>query len=338
MICRKCAENVMSGIPSTFNSSRNYTVLGRGPAGRDNSMNYNISVIQLIRGRKYQRVEDIRRLAAKKIADTIVVMPRDASLPLDDLTSEFPHLRIVLFPREMYYDTASAGSLINISMGEAKRDLVCVIWNDMELHLSESAFRGLDPSVLCFLPLLKDSKGNPVPSLFVPAGNPSMKSLTFREPLGILPDGREQESLLAADYCGVYNRQRFIRSGGYDEELTNQHWQKLEFGYRSRLWGERFVSLNALRFQYLETISAEESTPDEDYLRFYLKTLAVRYTGDRAELPWGKFWPFYRAGRIGVFQALDQFRRLRKWVREHRYNFRWDVRQMIELWGEHHVF
>jgi hypothetical protein len=324
----------MNGTRLTSERPDSYTVLGRGP---DSSLLGNtrpISAVHIIRGRKYQRLEDIRHLASLKYFDTIVLMPRDNALPYEELVAEFPNLRLFLFDAPAFAGGRSPGSLINLGIREAAGEAVLVSWGGTTVNLEPDSVAGLSGSVLCYVPQLRKPGGALMPSMFVPAGDGQGGPGAPVKPVPVVPDGRENESLFPPDYMALYVKERFSRIGGYDEQFSNPYWQKLEFGYRSRLWGERMRYLPGFRIDYLNQPEVEESTPDEDYLRLYLRTIAIRYTGDRAYLPLGRFWPYYRAGNRNIIRAWESFARERAWVRKHRYNYRFDLRQLIELWGE----
>jgi hypothetical protein len=324
----------MNGTRLTSEKSENYTVLGRGPDSSLLKKSRPVSLVNIIRGRKYQRLEDIRHLASLNYFDTIVMLPRDNALPYEELVSEFPNLRLFLFDPPLLEPRRSPGTLINLGIREAAGEVALFCWGGTGVSISQEAVAQLRSSVLCYVPQLRKPGGGLLPSMFVPAGQSEGASAAPIKPVPVIPDGRENESLFPPDYLGLYIKERFTRVGGYDESFSNPYWQKLEFGYRSRLWGERIAYLPGFRVDYHNEPEVEESTPDEDYLRLYLRTQAIRYTGDRAQLPAGRFWAYYRAGNSNLFQAWERFAGERRWVKKHRYHYRFDLRQLVELWGE----
>ena len=322
----------MSGIPTTSEEHKNYTMLGRGPDSSRSFSAPNLSLLQLVRGRKYQRIEDIKRIATKKILDIIIMLPRNNALPYDELISEHAHLRLMLFDPD-YYERSSVGSLINAGMAEAAGELVMVIWNGVHINFDATLIETIDRNILCHLPLIQNAKGTSIPSLFVPTPIRKGPRERFIEPLPLLPD-EDIHSLLPYDYSGIYVKERFNRSGGFADDISHSYWQKLEFGYRAWLWGERLRYLPGFSLKYSEEKEAEESTPNEDYLRFYLRMIAVVYTGDRAILPLRQFWHYLRAGTRSIFGAWPRFIAERRWVRKYAYHYRSDAPQFVELWGE----
>ncbi|MGI9255682.1 MAG: hypothetical protein ACR2PY_01960 [Salinispira sp.] len=321
----------MSGIPTIFDIRKNYTVLGRGPENRISR--FGLSVLQLVRDRKYQRTEDIRKIASRNFSDVIVMLPRDNILPYEELVSEFSNLRLILFDPH-FYRQSSIGALINAGIVEARCEFVALVWNGVNIVFDMKLLQHMDRETLCYLPYIQDNKGRIIPSFFVPTPTKEGRKEHFVEPQPILPSENENQSLFPCDYSGIYVKERFTRCGGFDAHMNNPYWQKLEFGYRARLWGERLQHLPGLKIEYAEELQPEETTPDEDYLRFYLRILAVLYTGDYAKLPIKKFWPYFRAGNCGIPAALRNFMRERHWIKKHAYNYRFDARQMVELWGE----
>ena len=321
----------MNGTPITSKTHKNYTVLGRGPDS-DRSTS-SLSVLQLLRGRKYQRIEDIRKIASGNFFDVIILLPRNDALPYEELVSEYSNLRLMFFDPD-YYERSSVGALINAGMAEAAGELVLVSWNGIEINLNEAALAQIRPETLCYVPCVRNSMGAIIPSLHVPAKTGTEGKNRFIEPVAIVPDGREQQSLFPHDYSGIYVKERFDRCGGFDDRMRNTYWQKLEFGCRAWLWGERIEYLAEFQLRYTEEGITEESTPDEDYLRFYLKVIAVSYTGDHAVLFMRQFRHYLRAGKRNIFGALRRFIREKRWVQRHAYNYRFDILHLVELWGE----
>ncbi len=290
--------------------------------------------MSIIRGRKYQRREDIQDLASLNYFDTIIMLPRDNALRYEELVADHPNIRLFLFDPGFFSTGGSAGTLINLGIREARGEAVLTVWGDSRPSLSDASLRQISSDVLCYAPMLRKPGASVLPSLFIPAKSPGNDPDRPVEPIPVIPDGREQESLFPSDNMALYIKERFLRVGGYDESFRNSYWQRLEFGFRSRLWGEKILYLNGLRVDYLNDPAVEISTPDEDYLKFYLRIMAIRYTGDKATLPVKRFWHFYRAGTVGLLKAWERFSMQRRWVHKHRYHYRFDVRQLVELWGE----
>jgi len=139
-------------------------------------------------------------------------------------------------------------------------------------------------------------------------------------------------SLLAYDYCGVYERRRFQSLGGYDPWMGNPYWQKLDMGLRGGLWGERLRFQEGLELRYLEEPVAEDSSPDASYKLFYLKNLAVRFDGEAGLLPPSRRLTYMLRSGSGIMESLKEFREVQAWVHRHRYRFKTDLVGLVNRW------
>jgi hypothetical protein len=131
---------------------------------------------------------------------------------------------------------------------------------------------------------------------------------------------------------GIYDRERFIRLGGFDGTLKNAYWQFMDFGFRSWLWGEEIRSAQQVKISYNGEVPTEDNTIGESYLRFYLKNLAPVFRKDYAHLPFRRFPPYlFRSGE-GLFAAWEAFTESRRWVNLNRYRWRNDARTITDRW------
>jgi hypothetical protein len=152
-------------------------------------------------------------------------------------------------------------------------------------------------------------------------------SLAFRTPR------KEGEStLFPFDYCALYQRESFMRCGGYDSALSNTYWQMLDFGFRCFLWGERLMGSTKLGMAYVGAPPAENATPDDSYKLFYLKNLAVRTRRETGVLPLRMFFDYLIHCGAGPLAAAREFLAAREWVRVHKFRFRREPRDVIERW------
>jgi hypothetical protein len=153
--------------------------------------------------------------------------------------------------------------------------------------------------------------------------------------LKVLPWKPAQEgmrSLYPFDYCGLYSRRRFLQLGGYDLWMTNPYWQKMDFGFRAGLWGETIAWHPRLQFAYTGEPEGEDSTPDSSYKLFFLKNMAVRFTGDSGLLPLSRLPRYALRSGSGLLDALKEFREVRAWVHENRFRFQGDVPSLLGRW------
>jgi hypothetical protein len=106
----------------------------------------------------------------------------------------------------------------------------------------------------------------------------------------------------------------------------------MDFGFRAHLWGEEIRSTQLIRLSYNGEVPPQDSTVDENHLRFYLKNILPVFSGDAAHIPL-RFFPgyFFHSGE-DPFQAWDDFSDVRRWVKENKFRFRRDSRSLMDLW------
>jgi hypothetical protein len=225
------------------------------------------------------------------------------------------------------------GALINRAAREVRGDRFLVVWDDQSIPDAGLQTRvqrlWQESTLLAMVPDRRDREGRDIPSVLVPGLD--------RDRLKILALGAEEETvdtLFAADYTALYDRHRFLKTGGYDIETTHPFWQKADWGLRCRLWGESLAVVRGFKIDYRSSTPVEDQTPDRAYSRFFLRTLAVRHVGDHGVLPLGRFWAHARRSGLPWSEALADFFRQRAWVNLHRYRFQTDARVLTELWGD----
>jgi hypothetical protein len=180
---------------------------------------------------------------------------------------------------------------------------------------------------LCTVPVIQNSHFEPLPTMIAPA--------FFRGTVKILPFAPLREgmpSLYPFDGVGVYDRERFVRLGGFDGTLKSPFWQLMDFGFRSYLWGESINGTQLIRLSYDGDVPAEDSTAEESHRRFYLKNLAPVFRGDSAHIPLRRFPAYLLRTGGDPFAAWEDFSEGRRWVRTNRYRFRGDARAITDLW------
>ncbi len=316
----------MNTIPLTLDSYRpDYTVLGGGP-GSSCSSGQPVSILLLNRGPRLYRVPVIQELLQAGF-DSIISLEGDSDTPeLESIASKFPHVRFICLHEEV-----NVGLMINIGMREACSPYVFVLWNDMRLGTSTLSSRFLDKVVdldmACLVPTLNDATGSMVPSISHPANaGKSFKVV----PLPPRADG--EKCLYPFDVCGIYARQKFTMLGGFDGSMRNPYWQKLDFGIRTWLWGESIRYAQALKLNYDGASPAEDTSPDGDYGRFWLKNMAPVFRDDAATLPRARFWTYLARSRKGPSAALEEFREARTWVEACSFRFKQDASRLANLW------
>jgi hypothetical protein len=288
-------------------------------------------------------VVSITATATKVRTFSIAILPRGDNPFFSDLIQELNHFNpqeILIFNthalfreeitlREIWTEESlSEGTLVNIAIQESKSPFVFIIWSDMILQaqdISHHLFLRLEErDNLCTTPQLFNAIKTPLPSLTVPVFPPND---IFRVLRTFGSEQEERDNFMSVDYCGVYNRARFLNLGGYDDTLTSSYWQKVEFGLRAAMWGERIVLNSALRMNYVEEPPTDDESTTVSGTLFALKTLGVRIGRKGAYLPRQRFfWLF------GQKNAKEIFREIRDWVYENRFRFKYDAEFVVDHW------
>jgi hypothetical protein len=226
-------------------------------------------------------------------------------------------------------DKLSTGEKINIAVEEARTKFIFFIWNDMQINslqiIKKIAEKAEDYPVLCIVPLFKTYRSETIPTMMVPG--------MIKNVLKVIPMKEDSmNSIFPFDYCGLYNREKFILLGGYDSEIEHPYWQKMDFGFRAHLWDENIMAEPSASVQYTGEVISEDTTPDKSYKKFYLKNIAVRYKNGTGYLPFSKYFHYILHSDTGPFVSFKEFKDVRRWVRENQKRFKKDARSLIELW------
>ncbi|HSV56993.1 MAG TPA: hypothetical protein VLH39_07815 [Magnetospirillaceae bacterium] len=302
-----------------------YTVVG-GNRVRGCPEGLPVSVVLLNRGSRLYRTQLLAEMERVGFGSILSVESGPESPDLEFLSSRFPRVRFLYLFKEI-----SVGERINIGIRESCGPFVFVLWNDQRLStagLSSRFFERLaEQDILCTAPFLSVRGGDPVPTQMAPAFEGSgLRVLT------LAPQKDGDKTLFPFDGCGIYSRERFLQTGGYDPVVQDPWWQKMDFGFRAWLWGEEIRMASALRVAYEAGTPTEDTTPGSSYGLFHLKNLAVRVREDGGLLPLAAFPPYlFRAAR-NPFPAVADFQAVRVWVRANRYRFRCDARSVVDLW------
>ena len=292
----------MSTTPTTSKELRNpYTIVGGEKTDRKLRLPPLLSLLLLNRGGKPFRHEYFRELDQLGDLEVISVEQGTSTYDVEALSRKFPKIRFLLLHKSL-----TRGEQINLGIKEASGRYVMVIWNDMKVvsALSDAFLRRLHESDrLCTVPVIQNTKMETVPTIMVPA----FYRKTIRV-LPMVPQQTDMKTLFPFDYSGIYHRERFINTGGYDFELTNPYWQKVDFGFRSHMWGESMRSDTSVRLRYLAGQPSEDTSPDASYKLFFLKNLTIRFEGDMGALPVSRFFSFYLRSGSGLVSAIREVR------------------------------
>jgi hypothetical protein len=330
-------RGVMSTIPIIFNETLpSYTAVG----GNERRASTGLSAVLLNRTGRYPRRTLFQELEKTGFDYVISIESSPERYDVEELSGSFPFVRFILLR-----EPVSPGEQINLAVSELSSPLFFVLWNDLRIMAGGGAARmaerlSFSPEEqkkaegtrspyrrLCTIPVIQNSRFETLPTLIAPAvRKKKIKTLLF-SPLG---DGLP--SLYPFDGVGIYDRERFIRLGGFDGTLKNTHWQFMDFGFRAWLWGEEIRSTQQLKISYDGKIPAEDSTAEASYRRFYLKNLAPIFRKDYAHLPLRRFPGYlFRSGEDPL-AAWETFSESRRWVSLNRYRWHSDARAITDCW------
>ncbi len=312
----------MSTTPLTPKENLPYTVIG-SPHGGQNT-GFLITVLILADGSQHDVYEALKRVSALAIREMIVVDSSSRNRDSESLCREFPNLRLMIVDSLL-----STGQKINLAMREARENMVFVVKSSQRLlpFLESSMQELIERRSLCTVPLHKSPSGDLLPIVHVPLEHKNQLTIVNHLPSrDILP------SLYPYDYVGLYDREKFLSMGGYDTSYHNPYWQKVEFGYRCRMWGETIVCQAGIRLQNSYEIEAENTSADADYLRFFLHVLLLEYENDHAVLASRRFWNYWKIASGSYFKRKSQFKAAQAWVQAHAYLYKHDARYITELW------
>jgi hypothetical protein len=327
----------MNTIPTTFEASLPaYTAVG----GKERLASTGLSAVLLNRGGSCFRRSLFQELEKTGFDYVISLESAPERYDLEELSGRFPFVRFVLIPKGL-----SPGEQINLGARELSSPLFFVLWNDLKvitgggaarmverLCLSQEELKRAEGPVsqfrrLCTVPGLLNSRFETHPTLIAPAVyRRNVRTLTFTPRQEGLP------SLYPFDGVGIYDRERFIRVGGFDPSILNPHWQLMDFGFRSFLWGEEIRVTQYVKLICEGFIPVVDSTVDEGYRRFYLKNIAPLFQAGQARLPWRRFPAYLSSSGWDIFGAWEEFGQASRWIRANRFRWKCDARTLNDLW------
>jgi len=334
--------DVMSTIPTTFNESfPSYTVVG----GRERAGATGLSAVLLNREGRFSRRRLFHELEKTGFDTVISVEPAPARYDIEELATRFPFVRFILLKDEI-----SFGEQINIAASETDTPLFFVLWNDIKIIVGGTARRMAERLTctndktdegggnnffkrLCTVPVIQNSRFETIPTIKVPTWCQNKIATLFFN-----PKNEGLPSLYPFDWIGIYDRDRFIRLGGFDSTLKHKNWQLMDFGFRAWLWGEEISSTKTMKLSYDAGVPAEDHSVNTDYYRFYLKNLAPVFKGDFAHLPLRRF-PGYALKACGsrgtdnILSAWEDFSESRRWVKKNQYRWRYSPDTVTDCWN-----
>lgn len=316
----------MSTTPSTPERDQPYSIVGTPPRAIDPTQP---AMVLLNRSSRLLRRELIERLVAQGYQEIVSVEPQERSYTVESLTREFPQVRFMLLARRM-----SIGGQINLAMRQLESERVLVHWStiDPPSGVERAMAAAAAGRSVVVTPQLRGERGDAIPVLQAPAlQEGSLRVLTL--PLR----GERAPTLFPFDYVGLYDRRLFLRFEGFDEEIENPYWQKLDFGFRCHLWGGEILALSGFRASYRSMPEPEDQTVSADYARFFARNLAIRLDAGGPRIPRLQVFSFALRSGFGVLRTTGIFRQARRWLQDRSSRFVVDPRSMVEQWSVEHV-
>ncbi len=316
----------MNTTPSTSEPTGRlpYTVLGGPRWDRVRRHPFPLTLLVLGRGDRLFKSDLLGELLGRQLGEILWIEAAGSSVDVEPLSHEFPQVRFLLVT-----GACTPGDQVNIGIDEARAPLVMVLWSDTRLaDFPSGEIAAMEKSgVLCSIPAARNSRGEPIPSWQAPQWRKRRFSVGYHA-----PRAEGQRVLFPFDYCGLYHRLKFSQTGGFDPAVSNPYWQKLDFGLRCFLWGERLLGTMKISLTYTGTPPEQDATPDAGYKQVWLKNLAVRTRREMGTLPSWRALDYMLHSDTGPLVAVKEFRAVRRWVRRHRFRFRRDPRELVEAW------
>ena len=326
----------MNTIPTIFNENISpYTAVG----GKERIASNGICAVVLNR-QGFPRRSFFHDLEKTGFDNVISIESCAPHYDIEEVSGRFPFVRFILPENDI-----NLGEQINLGASEAESPLFFVMRSDMKIIAGGTARRMAERLIinteesgensefrtsfkrLCTVPITMNSNYEILPSLIAPMTQRKKIQTAFLE-----PQAEGDISLYPFDGIGVYDRQRFIHLGGYDITLKHQHWQLMDFGFRSFLWGEEIAYNFHFKLSYDSDLNPENYAIDENYRQFFLKNLAPVFRNDHAHLPLYRFPGFLSRSGEDFSGAWNEFREARKWVTKNKFRWRCDARAVTNRW------
>jgi len=303
-----------------------YTAVG----GNERAASTGLSAVLLNRGGRYPRRTLFQEL--KKAGFDYILSIEDGPqerYDVEDLSGRFPFIRFILVKENI-----TPGEGINLAAVELSCPYFFVLWNDHRFFNGINAAKMAElfgGKRLCTVPTVQNSRFEILHTLASPVYCKKSRKETIKA-LPEAPVKENQSTLFPHDWLGFYDRELFLRLGGFDREIVHPHWQLMDFGFRAYLWGEELRSTRVIRLIYDGAAPPLDSTAEGSYRLFYLKNLAPEWRSDHAYLPLRCFPGYLARSGWDLPGAWKEFSRERKWVLHNQNRFRCDARALADLW------
>jgi hypothetical protein len=316
----------MNTIPTTSKNPRiPYSIVGGRKSDKKLSLSPVLSLLVLNRGGRPYKAEYLKHLESLGDVEIMSVQGPRATYDVESLSIRFPQVKFLILGKK-----ATPGEQINIGIMEGTGRSIMVFWDDMRpgYRFTERFLNQLNKSKdLCSVPILQSTRYETVPSLMAPSFFGSRLKM-----ISLMPSSNGAETLYPFDYSGIYNKEKFLLSGGFDFNIRNEYWQKMDFGFRVHMWGESISFNTGIKIEYLNDQLPEDTTPDKFYKIFYLKNLIPRFSGDSAYINWRKFLSYSVKSGSSIIASVKEYKAAIEWVEINKFRFICDSRQVTALW------
>ncbi|GHV24843.1 hypothetical protein AGMMS4952_01240 [Spirochaetia bacterium] len=342
---------MMNTIPTIFNETLpSYTAMGGNRRNTGDTAATGVTAILLNRGGRYPRRTLFAELEKAGFDRVISLEGPQDRYDLEELAERFPFVRFILLK-----DVLSPGEQINLGVTETASPLFFVLWNDLRFLLGGDAAKiafwlrlspekllkappGASPMRrLCTVPVIQNSRLEILSTIASPALYRSKLPWKLRDNLKALhfpPEVEAQPTLYPFDGVGIYDRERFIRLGGFDGTIQNPYWQFMDFGFRAYLWGDEIRCTRMIRMSCDGEAVPKDTTADSGYRRFYLRNLAPVFRKDTAHIPLRLFPGYLFKTGEDLSRAWREFRENRQWVEANSRRFQRDAHILTGLWEQ----
>ena len=190
---------------------------------------------------------------------------------ITELRLEFPSVSFIVFTQP-----ASVASMLNVMANECYTTYFFVTRSDLRIVNFDFeeilALFNKSPKPALLTPHLVNKEEEEIPVVQVPRIEKHII-----DPLPFFPKKEKETTLYPYLGLGIYERALFQRLRGFDELITGEYWQFLDFGVRCWLFGYSIftVSLFKVKFPYRQLIIENRSRTD-GLKRTLTKALGMR--------------------------------------------------------------
>ncbi|PIE98824.1 MAG: hypothetical protein CR988_01585 [Treponema sp.] len=316
----------MNTIPIIFNEKEvPYTVIGGNKT--DTQVDEPLfSVIVLNRGGRYFSDSIFDNLKQYKFKSIFSVGNSQPVVNIETVANKFPEIKFITPLEKITF-----GEMVNICASESNAQYLLVLWNDTVIEAQGFAGTMLEQlytaNRVCTAPALLNSKGMPIFNQIVPVLQDSIFST---QQFSAIQD--KTPTLYPFDFIGIYNRKKLIDLAGFDYTIKNPYWQVLDFGMRSKLWGNEINIATSFKIRYISNTPEEDISADEYYRMFFLKNLAYTMRNKEAVLQKRLFFDYKKNSGQNFFDALKQFKDAKIWIALNKNRFEKSAHQIISEW------